>query len=62
MTRLLSGVVLAAGALALIWFLSSSALLGVALGVAALAFAEYDRIVEAIGAKRAVVDRRRSPR
>ncbi len=51
MTRLLSGVVLAAGALALIWFLSSPALLAVALGVAALAFAEYARIVEAIGAR-----------
>ena len=51
MTRLLSGVVLAAVALALIWFLNSSALLGVAIVVAALAFVEYERIVAAIGAK-----------
>jgi phosphatidate cytidylyltransferase len=51
MTRLLSGVVLAAVALAVIWFLDSTALLGVALAVAALAFHEYDRIVERIGAK-----------
>ena len=51
MTRVLSGVVLGAVALALIWFLSSIALLGVALAVAAMAFHEYDRIVDAIGAK-----------
>jgi phosphatidate cytidylyltransferase len=51
MTRVLSGVVLGAAALALIWFLSSIALLGVALAVAALAFIEYERIVERIGAK-----------
>ena len=51
MTRVLSGVVLGAVALALIWFLSSIALLGVALIVAAMAFHEYDRIVDAIGAK-----------
>jgi phosphatidate cytidylyltransferase len=51
MTRLLSGVVLGAVALALIWFLNSIALLGVALVVAALAFIEYERIVAAIGAK-----------
>ena len=51
MTRVLSGVVLGAAALALIWFLSSIALLGVALVVAAMAFHEYDRIVDAIGAK-----------
>src|SRR5688572_14904392 len=51
MTRLLSGVVLAAGALALIWFLSSIALLGVALMVVAVAFHEYERIVDRIGAK-----------
>ncbi|HEX6164459.1 MAG TPA: phosphatidate cytidylyltransferase [Vicinamibacterales bacterium] len=51
MTRLLSGVVLGVAALALIWFLSSIALLGVALVVAALAFHEYHRIVEKIGAK-----------
>jgi len=51
MTRVLSGVVLAVVALALIWFLSSIALLGVALAVAAIAFHEYERIVDAIGAK-----------
>ena len=51
MTRVLSGVVLGAVALALIWFLDSSALLGVALAVCALAFHEYERIVAGIGAK-----------
>ena len=51
MTRVLSGVVLGAVALALVWFLSSIALLGVALAIAAIAFHEYDRIVDAIGAK-----------
>jgi CDP-diglyceride synthetase len=51
MTRVLSGVVLGAVALALIWFLSASALLGVALAVAALAFTEYEKIVDAIGAR-----------
>jgi phosphatidate cytidylyltransferase len=51
MTRVISGVVLGAVALALIWFLSSIFLLGVALAVAALAFHEYERIVDAIGAK-----------
>ena len=51
MTRILSGVVLGAVALALIWFLSSIALLGVALVVAAVAFTEYEKIVDAIGAK-----------
>ncbi len=51
MTRLISGVALAAVALALVWFLNSTALLGVALVVAALAFTEYERIVDAIGAK-----------
>lgn len=51
MTRVISGVVLGAAALALIWFLSSIALLGVALIVAAIAFHEYDRIVDRIGAK-----------
>jgi phosphatidate cytidylyltransferase len=51
MTRVISGVVLGAGALALIWFLSSIALLGVALVVAAMAFHEYERIVGKIGAK-----------
>src|SRR5688572_16963450 len=51
MTRILSGVVLGAVALALIWFLNSIALLGVALVVAAIVFIEYERIVAAIGAK-----------
>ena len=51
MTRVLSGVVLGVVALALIWFLDSTALLGVALGVCALAFHEYERIVEKIGAR-----------
>jgi len=50
MTRILSGVSLAAAALAAIWFLTPVALLGVALVVAARAFAEYARIVSAIGA------------
>jgi len=49
--RLLSGVVLGAVALALVWFLNSIALLGVALVVAAIAVIEYERIVAAIGAK-----------
>ena len=51
MTRVISGVILGAVALALIWFLTSIALLGVALVVAAMAFHEYDRIVDKIGAK-----------
>ncbi len=51
MTRILSGVMLGAAALALIWFLSSIALLGVALVVAAAAFLEYEKIVDSIGAK-----------
>jgi phosphatidate cytidylyltransferase len=51
MTRVISGVVLGVVALALIWYLSSIALLGVALAVAALAFHEYEHIVDKIGAK-----------
>ena len=51
MTRVLSGVVLGAAALAVIWFLDATALLGVALAVSALAFHEYERIVERIGAR-----------
>jgi phosphatidate cytidylyltransferase len=51
MTRVISGVVLGIVALALIWFLTSIALLGVALAVAALAFHEYEHIVDKIGAK-----------
>lgn len=50
MIRVLSGLALASAAVAAIWFLTPVALLGVALVVAALAFAEYARIVEAIGA------------
>jgi phosphatidate cytidylyltransferase len=49
--RLLSGLILAAAALALIWLLSSPALVAVAVAVAALAFGEYARLVEAIGAR-----------
>jgi len=51
MTRVLSGVVLGVVLLGLIWFLSSIALLAVAMAVAALAFIEYEKIVDAIGAK-----------
>jgi phosphatidate cytidylyltransferase len=51
MTRVLSGVVLGVVALALIWFLDSMALLGVALAVCAIAFHEYERIADRIGAK-----------
>jgi phosphatidate cytidylyltransferase len=51
MARVLSGVVLGVVALALIWFLDSTALLGVALAVCAVAFHEYERIVDKIGAK-----------
>jgi phosphatidate cytidylyltransferase len=51
MTRVLSGVTLAAAVVALVWFLTPAALLAVALLVAALAFAEYARIVEAIGVR-----------
>ncbi len=50
MTRVLSGVAMAAAAFALIWFLPSSALLGVALVVAALAFFEYARLARAVEA------------
>jgi phosphatidate cytidylyltransferase len=50
MTRVLSGTTLALVALAAIWFLTPVALLGLALIVAALAFTEYARIAEAIGA------------
>jgi phosphatidate cytidylyltransferase len=50
MTRVLSGAALALAALGAIWFLTPVALLGLAMIVAALAFAEYARIAEAIGA------------
>jgi len=51
MTRVLSGVALGVVALALIWFLDSTALLAVALAVAAIAFHEYERIIDRIGAR-----------
>ena len=51
MQRVISGVILGVVALAVIWFLSSIALLGVALAVSALAFHEYEHIVDKIGAK-----------
>ncbi len=51
MTRVLSGVALAASAFALVWWLPSNALLGVAGVVTALAFLEYARLVRAIGAE-----------
>ena len=50
MTRVLSGVAMAAAAFALVWWLPSNALLAVASAVAALAFLEYARLVRAIGA------------
>ncbi len=50
MVRLLSGALLAAAFVALIWFASTPVLLSVALVVAALAFQEYARVVRAIGA------------
>ena len=49
MTRLLSGVALAAAAFAAVWWLSTAALLGVALGLALLAYLEYARLVRAMG-------------
>ena len=55
MTRLLSGVALAATAFALVWWLPSGALLIVALGVATLAFVEYARLARAVGAAVPVV-------
>jgi phosphatidate cytidylyltransferase len=51
MVRVLSGAVLGAMVLALVWFLTPVALLGVALAAAALAYVEYARIVRAIGAQ-----------
>ena len=50
MTRLVSGVALAASAFALVWFLPSQALLGVALVVAGLAFLEYAKLARAVDA------------
>jgi phosphatidate cytidylyltransferase len=51
MTRVLSGVAMAALALAAVWFLTPEGLLGVVLVLAILAFTEYARIVEGIGAR-----------
>jgi phosphatidate cytidylyltransferase len=50
MTRLVSGVALAASAFALVWFLPSPALLAVALFVAGLAFVEYAKLARAVDA------------
>lgn len=50
MTRLLSGLAMAAAAFLLVWFLPWTALLAVALGVAALAFFEYARLAVAVEA------------
>lgn len=50
MTRLLSGLSLALLFLAIIWFSSTLVLLGVAAGVAGLAFHEYLRIAGRVGA------------
>lgn len=50
MTRLVSGVALAATAFALVWFLPSTGLLAVALAVAGLAFLEYARLARAVEA------------
>jgi phosphatidate cytidylyltransferase len=50
MARVLSGLALAAAAFALVWFLPWNALLVVALAVAALAFVEYARLAQAVGA------------
>ncbi len=51
MARVLTGAALAAIVVLAVWFLTPVALLGLVLGVAALAFVEYARIVDAIGAK-----------
>ncbi len=50
MKRLLSGLVLAGAFLGLVWFTTPLVLLVAALGVAALCFQEYARLVRAIGA------------
>jgi phosphatidate cytidylyltransferase len=51
MVRVLSGLAMAAAVVALVWFLTPVALLGVALVVSALAFVEYARMVRAIGTR-----------
>jgi phosphatidate cytidylyltransferase len=50
MTRVISGVVLAAVFLVLIWFASATVLLFAALGVGTLAFLEYHELMTRIGA------------
>lgn len=49
MTRVLSGVLLAAAFLAVVWFSNATVLLGVALGVCALAYFEYEKLFARIG-------------
>lgn len=56
MTRVLSGVLLGAAFLAIIWFTNATVLLFVALGVGALAFHEYASLAQAIG-----IELRRTP-
>jgi phosphatidate cytidylyltransferase len=51
MTRLVSGLALAGGAVALIWWLSPAALTVVAVVVAGIAFTEYAQIVSTIGSR-----------
>ena len=50
MSRVLSGVVLAAVFLAIVWFSSATVLLFVALGVCVLVFQEYAHLMQQIGA------------
>jgi phosphatidate cytidylyltransferase len=50
MTRLLSGVAMAASAFALVWFLPTQGLLVVALVIATLAFFEYAALARGVGA------------
>jgi phosphatidate cytidylyltransferase len=51
MTRLLSGVAMAASGFALVWFLPWMPLLGVTMTLAALGFLEYARLARAIDAE-----------
>ena len=51
MTRVISGVLLAAVFLAVIWFASATVLLFVAMGVATLAYLEYRELIRRIGAE-----------
>lgn len=50
MTRVVSGVALAAAVLALVWFTTAAVLLVAAMGMAVLAFREYAQAVRAMGA------------